>query len=364
MAPVRVVYLLNEASETSIPLEVAASLDAPDLEVDVCSFFEPAADTFGVDVYWLGATSQLDPRAYARFVRFVRRRDADVVHVHPNGTGSVIRALLAPTDVGLVTTEHTDHRSFSRPKRAVNGITNALSDVIVVNSNATRESLYGWERWLASRMESRITVIHNGVDVDGTAGQAGSGLAPELPDGVVLGTVGRMVKAKRQDALLRASRRLIEDRDDVHLVLGGDGPLRSDLEALADELGIADRVRFLGRLSERRAAHLVMDGLDVFAFPSEFEGFGVAVAEAMALETPVVANDLPVLREIVGDAGVLVDTTDIDAFAGALEGLLDERGRRERLARRGRNRISEEFPLSATVSAHEELYAGLARGDG
>ncbi|WP_226010906.1 glycosyltransferase [Halomicrobium salinisoli] len=359
-----VLVFLNEASESSIPLQVASDIQEPDVDVHVCSFFEPDDNTFGVDVEWLGARSQFDPLAYYRLVKFVRTIDPDVVHIHPNASGSVARVLLSAVGPALVSTEHNVHDHFGRLKRVVNGITNPLNDVVVANSETTRDSLSGWESALLSLTNTPVQVIHNGVDIEAITAASNQATVSSLPDGFLVGTAGRLVPQKNQSALVRAAAPLLRDRDDSALVIVGDGPLRAELEAVAAELGISDQTHFLGYLPERTDVYAVMDELDVFVFPSQYEGFGVAIAEAMALGTPVVANDIPILREVVGDAGVFLDVSDTAAFAAALTDLAENDCRRTELARRGSERIERRFSLERTVEEHVRMYRRIARGDG
>lgn len=359
---IRVLIVLNEAGEASIPLEVAANINVSDINIDVCAFFEPDDETFGVDVHSLNASSQVDPMAYLRLLKLVRELNPDVVHVHANATGSVARVLLTATDdATIVTTEHNTHDDFGHIKRILNGVTNTLNDVVIANSHATRDSFADWEQQLFDTTGTLVRVMHNGVDVDAIEQARDNADPPVLPDGFLVGTAGRLVEQKNQAALIRAAAPLVETNDDVHVVLVGSGPLRDDLETLATRLGIHDHVHFLGYLPRRRDVYGVIDALDIFVFPSAYEGFGVAVAEAMALETPVVVNDISVLREVVGDAGIFVDVEDETSFTEVLTRLSQDDRQREDLGRRARERIHEQFTLTETVSAHKTLYRKSAK---
>ncbi|MFB6141779.1 MAG: glycosyltransferase family 4 protein [Halorientalis sp.] len=359
MAEVSVLHVLNQASETSIPLEIAARLPEEGVDVEVCSFREPAEDTFGVEVHSLGASSQLDPRSYLRLVRLVRRLDPDVVHVHPNATGSVVRVLLAAFDVTLVTTEHTSHERFGSAKRLLNGTTNALNATLVANSRPTLGSLARWERVLLRVTGTETVVVHNGVDVSAIEDAAEPDSLPVDPSRFLIGTVGRLSPVKNQAALLRAVAPLLEEHDELAVVVVGNGPLRADLNALAEDLGISDAVHFLGRL-DRRDVYDILTVLDVFAFPSHHEGFGVAVAEAMAAGVPVVASDIPALREVVGEAGLYVDPDDVASLRDALRTLHEDPTRREELASAGAERVRSQFSLDSTVQEYAALYESLA----
>ncbi|MHC4410535.1 MAG: glycosyltransferase [Planctomycetota bacterium] len=130
-----------------------------------------------------------------------------------------------------------------------------------------------------------------------------------LDEGRWLGCVARLHPIKDHATLLRAVA-----RTEWRLALVGAGPLESDLRGLANELGIRARVRFCGEIPD--AARLYR-AFDRFVLASHREGFGLVLLEAMAAELPIVASDA--MAEIVGDAGRLYATGDVDALAAALQ---------------------------------------------
>jgi alpha-1,3-rhamnosyl/mannosyltransferase len=99
-------------------------------------------------------------------------------------------------------------------------------------------------------------------------------------------------------------------------------------------------------------------GATVFAFPSFHEGFGLPVLEAMAAGATVVASDIPAIREVAGDAAVLVPPGDVQQWAGALEDILATPSRRAELAEAGRRRAAL-FPWASTAAATLEVYKEL-----
>ncbi|MHB8831220.1 MAG: glycosyltransferase family 4 protein [Patescibacteria group bacterium] len=139
-----------------------------------------------------------------------------------------------------------------------------------------------------------------------------------------VGMVGVMDRAhpfKGVDVLLRAVAKLPSN---VHVKLVGDGDRRKDYEKLAKELGLNERAHFVGRLEQGKLVE-ALQGMDVFAFPSTSgaEAFGLAMLEAMACGVPVVASDLPGVRAVAKDAGLIVAVNDPNALADGLRRLLD-----------------------------------------
>ena len=357
--PIRVLVVLEGADESSIPLEVAAGVEATAGDIDqvVCAFRPAGRETFDVDVVSLEGETRLDPRPYRRLDVLVR--DADVVHVHPIAVGAVVRVLAAAHGVPVVMTEHNTHSDYGRVKNLVNGTANALSDVVVAVSEATAEDVRRWERLLLRAASVRTTVIHNGVDPESVRAAADRPAPVALPDGLLVGAGGRLVAQKNLETLVEAVAALGDDRPDLHVVVTGDGPKREPLRNLARDRGVGDRVTFTGFLPERADVHALLARLDLYAMPSWHEGFGVAALEAMAAGLPVVASDIPPLRELVDGGGLFVDPSDAGALADALDELARDRDRRRELGRTARERAAS-FRIGDTVDAYAELYRDIA----
>jgi glycosyltransferase involved in cell wall biosynthesis len=142
---------------------------------------------------------------------------------------------------------------------------------------------------------------------------------------------------KNLDRLVRALPEL--DADVVLVLPGSPTAYESQLRALAQELGVAERLRFPDWLSDEQLAGLYRLG-DVFALPSLIEGFGLPVLEAMAHGLPVACSNVSALPEVAGDAALLFDPERQEEVTGAIRRLLDDRALAERLRARGRERVA------------------------
>lgn len=147
----------------------------------------------------------------------------------------------------------------------------------------------------------------------------------------------------------------------VGLVFAGPTAGRADeLERLAQQLGIGERLRILGRVDDAVLAGLYRDA-KLLCMPSLGEGFGLPVLEAMAAGLPVVASDLPAIREVAGDAAVLVAPGDAEALASAISDVIGEQQLSATLRQNGRKRASA-FTWDATAEATVRAYhAALAK---
>lgn len=163
--------------------------------------------------------------------------------------------------------------------------------------------------------------INNAIDVELVAQQA-MGLEDarkvlKLPsNGMIFGTVGRSVKGKRQLELIHAFHQFATRRSDVYLVVIGNGELHAELVAYVTAHNLHDRVYLLGYIPQ---AVNYLRAFDVFVFPSESEGFGIALLEAMALSLPVIVNEVEPLQSIVADVGLVVDSQDVEAMVKAMD---------------------------------------------
>jgi glycosyltransferase involved in cell wall biosynthesis len=180
-----------------------------------------------------------------------------------------------------------------------------------------------------------------------------------IPEGSkVVSFVGGMDKPhafKGVDVLLKAVAQLPRD---TWCLLGGDGELRPGFEKLAQNLGIADRVKFAGRVAERDLPDVYRAG-DVFAFPSisGAEAFGLVALEAQACGIPVVASDLPGVRTVVADkaTGLLTPAGSVDELAVHLRLMLENPEMRRAMGEAGRKRVVEKF----TWKKHLEGLMGI-----
>jgi glycosyltransferase involved in cell wall biosynthesis len=163
--------------------------------------------------------------------------------------------------------------------------------------------------------------------------------APEEPP--LFLALGNLQPRKNLITLIRGFRRLVTERPDTpeRLVIVGQEWLRAEtIRGEAEDLIRSGRVRFTGYLADEQVVGLLQRAT-AFAFPSVYEGFGLPVVEAMAVGTPVLVADIPVMREIAADAAVRLPPTDPGAWAEALGDLAGDPERRAALAAAGRENI-------------------------
>jgi sugar transferase (PEP-CTERM/EpsH1 system associated) len=206
--------------------------------------------------------------------------------------------------------------------------------------------------------QDAFTVLYNGVDLDrfGTPRRntAGTGEGP-----VRITAVGRLVPVKNYPSLLRALASLPTGSSWVCRMVG-EGPEREALQSLADSLGIANRVQFLGHRDD--VAQVLADS-DIFVLPSLSEGLSNTLLEAMATGNAVIATDVGGNGEVVHHrhSGQLVPAGDDAALATALTAIVSDAGLRARYAAEAARRVREDFGMPAMIQRYADLYQSVCR---
>ncbi|MEZ5962875.1 MAG: glycosyltransferase [Planctomycetota bacterium] len=220
---------------------------------------------------------------------------------------------------------------------------------VVVPSQTLREvALRTWRL-----PTSLVRYLPNGVELSRFAPRA-----PRSGGDVVVGCVAHFRPEKDVPALIQAFSRC-RARERARLVLVGDGPDRARAEAVARDLGVAARVRFVGAVQDTTPEYA---GMDVFALSSRTEQMPLVVLEAMAAGLPVAAPRVGDVASMVDadNARFVVAPRDPAALAAALDELIENEPLRRRLGERNRARAAAEYELGARLDAHVQLYEEIA----
>jgi glycosyltransferase involved in cell wall biosynthesis len=271
----------------------------------------------------------------------------DVVHS--------VDLILPPTRRPLVATVHDAaaiEEPALHPPRAVQQTANRIASlrratVVIANSHATADAI--------RRFNPDVPEI---VVVPLAAQQLPEPAGRPVVDGPYLLCVGEVAVRKDHVTLVRAFAQT--DVDGARLVIAGPpGSGSAALHAELERYGLGDRVVVTGLVDDATLAELYA-GARAFCLPSRQEGFGIPLVEAMQRGVPIVASDLPAVREVAGDAGVLVPAGDVTAFARAMESVCADDSLHARLAAAGRaraGRFSVSAMIEGTLAAYERALA-------
>ncbi|UCE01866.1 MAG: glycosyltransferase family 4 protein [Candidatus Latescibacterota bacterium] len=320
----------------------------------------------GIACQALTMRSGLDFPSAVRLARLVRDDAFDLVHAHDPQSHSIARAAqgichAASLHANLFVTHHdlAAERSASGHLRD-----DATGVHHVVSSRHVRDGLV--RRGVDAK---RIAVVPNGVDVERlSASRNAAAHDPwELKSrGMrLVGSVGSLTREKNPALLLQAFALLRQQIPDVHLLLVGDGPLRSGLQKRARQLGIADAVTFGGPMED---TSMVFALLEVFVLSSDIESLCSTALDAMAAGTPVVATAAAGILNLVrhGTSALVVPPRDAESLAQAIALLLRRPDLAQDLVRGGREvaqQHSVDRMVEATLGAYREL-GQFANGSG
>jgi sugar transferase (PEP-CTERM/EpsH1 system associated) len=254
---------------------------------------------------------------------------------------------------------HTLHGAmFDQGRRAwLRHIAAKLADAHVAVSQSTADFMLKHNEVPSSKLH----VVLNGIDLSrfrpDLAARRRIRAELGIPEGAwVAGAVGRLSQVKNHALLLRAAAGVLSDGG--RLLLVGDGPEAAPLRALADELGIGDRVVFAG---ERHDVPELLAASDVFVLSSTSEGLPLSMVEAMATGLPVVSTAVGGIPALVadGETGFLVPSGDVDALAAKLAALKADPGRAEAMGRRGRALAMGRYSAERMMASYMDIYEGL-----
>ena len=299
------------------------------------------------------------PKNVTSLAKFARAHEIEVVHAHA-ARDYHLAALAVKLAVSLGARSRlvlTRHVLF--PLRNINKpLLKGAARVIAV-SQAVAESL----RQNGVIESSKITVVHNGIDID----RFERPIVGNNDSRVVIGTVGHLAPIKGHDIFVRAAALISARRQDVQFVVIGEDKSpekdhRKSLENLVSELGLKGIVTMPGWRDDMPA---MLSSLTVFVSAARSEPFGLAIVEAMAAGLPIVATASEGALEIIedGHTGKLVPVEDHEALAQAINTLLDNPAERERLARNAHLAARERFSLARMARDTEQVYREVLATD-
>lgn len=341
---------------------------------------QPILD-LGCPVSSLGLTSIRDlPRGVTRLVRLLKQHPVDLIHTHLYGANLVGRAAAALAGVPVVSSIHNpDYEPavlednpalFPAKVWALNRLDRLTARVarprFVAVSEYVRQSAM---QYLGIRPD-RATVIYNPIEISRfTRGPHTAAAAAQLrreldipPDAPVLLSVARLDPQKGLRYLVEALPAIVRKFPTaVAVFVGGGSPeARAALEMLADTHGVRRHVRFAGVQADITP---YLEVCDVFVMPSLYEGLGIALVEAMAMERPCVASRTTAIPEVVDDgvSGLLVLPADAAGLAAAIVDLLRDPARRARMGVEGRRIAHERFDVTRNIHQLEAVYESAVR---
>lgn len=329
-------------------------------------FFGPE-DALAADIEATGATVRhfdesfrFDPRAIVRFNRFLKENHVDVLHLHLPYAQTIGRVIGSLNVDDIVSTQHNVPKNYHLVTRTTERITRPLDDVTVAVSKGVERAFTG-SAHTPGQLDNNWCTIYNGIDVDefgrGVENADGHSIRQQLdipPDAPLFLNVGRYVPVKGQTTLIEA---FAQSALDAHLVIIGHGPLKDTLRSEISNRGVENTVHVTGRVPE---VHPYYAAADVFVSASESEGHPITVLEAMAATLPVIAPDIPGVREAVNndETGVLYSPDRTGRLVQAMAELIEDE-EQTRYGRAGYKRVESQFDVQIMANTYLRLYKRL-----
>jgi glycosyltransferase involved in cell wall biosynthesis len=320
----------------------------------------PALETAGVEVHCLGGKTMWQfPLVVARLKRLLVVQNPQIIQTflfHANVLGRIAarRARVEFVVSGIRVAERA-----SRWHLWLDRLTAGWVDRYVCVSRPVAE----FSQTRGGLPASKLVVIPNGVDLDRfPAPQTADLSALGVPAGRrVVTFVGRLHRQKGVEWLIETAGAWLARLPDHDLLLVGTGPLQDRLESACRTAGITDRVHFAGW---RGDVPEILTASDLLVLPSAWEGMPNVVLEAMASRRPVVATDVEGVRELLGPSAALqlVPYGNTQELINKIVGLMSDPAMAAAVGQQNRRRVEDQFPISRTISAYEDLWTSLATG--
>lgn len=353
-------------------LNTARHADPRHLAVSVCYLrdqrdpgfdMDRRASELGISYFEVRERHSIDPAVWRSLRRLVRDQRADIIHAHDYKSDLLALLVARVEPVVPVATAHGWTGATKRERFLYYPVDRRLlcrfPRVVAVSEQIRAVLLRQGAR------AERVIVLRNGIDAqrmrrdrDREAGiRSALGLAPT---DFVIGAVGRLAPQKRFDLLLQAVATLLPCRPNLRLLIAGEGDQRRNLESQARALGLGEVCRLLGHRRDMATLH---HAFDLFVQSSTYEGTSIALLEAMAMETPIVATDAGGTADLIesGVHGLLVPPDDAESLARAIDLAVANPSDRAQRAAAARRRVERELSREVWSRAMDRIYLDLLR---
>jgi glycosyltransferase involved in cell wall biosynthesis len=301
---------IHNAIGTSMDLAVLCDNNPP--------FLEMLKNYKCCEIFSLGSKSVYNPLLVFKIIPFFKKYDIIHVHLFPCLYWVAIAKIISFSNCKLIFTEHSTNnrrRKFPIFKLLDRLIYSNYSQIIAI----TKEVKTELERHLSITYNSNIVVINNGINIEKyrKSNRYDKKIFFNTEDVIILIQVSRFNEPKDQPTVIKAMNLLPKN---IKLLLVGDGELKSNCEKLVFNLALEERVLFLGY---RTDVPELMNTSDIIIQSSNWEGFGLAALEGMAIGKPVIVSDVPGLSDLVHGAGLLFSKGDYVSLANQILLLLN-----------------------------------------
>lgn len=360
---IRLTYVLNIFGAGAVPnilLDLIPELEGYDINIVSLQDIDKENDYMvkkchdkGIKLETLKLKRKQLIKSYFYLKDYFQRNKPDIIHSHL-GRSDILSALCKPDDSKLITTFHNVRKNYNNIIKLMYWFTDNMVNCRLSVSKAVKYSWY--DQWY---LNSDNVVIYNPVNSDRIENSGTVDLLKKEfninPNDKVILTIGRLIEQKGHIYLIEAMNKICQYKSNVKLIIAGEGKLDQYLEDEIKKRSLEDNIFLVGFRSDIPELLYLTD---LFVFPSLWEGLGLAVLEAMLSRVPVIASDIPALREYIenGKNGYLVDYNDVDKMAERIIELLEDRQLRTEFAESGYKLVKELFAVDKIAKQYDALY--------
>ena len=329
--------------------------------------FEEIAKNEKVDLFFIGIKSGIDIVGAVKFIRFLRGKKYDIIHLHTRNFLSILLVSLFARKTAIIISHHTgvqntdagDIKMQNKTKIFYTLFSKRFERILAI-SNTVRESLIND---LGVDAPDKIEVIYNGIDLNkfNNSRRIPSDLHHlKRANKNIIGFVGRMVPFKRPELFIKIASAMVDKSDKYFFIMVGDGPELERCKELIAEYNLDKSFELLGF---RRDIPDILQLFDALLFTSEGEGFGIVLIEAMAMGVPVFSIDDGAVSEIIRheENGILLDTLDPENLARQIIDVYGNNKLIEKIKKHSVKDVRERFSIEKSVNKMESVYERVLR---
>lgn len=369
MVKTRILLMIDDASLGGGQMHVlllAKYLSQSKFEVSIATesqgWLVDAANALKIPLYQINISNKLTWQAFKEVQTLLKTKKFDIIHTH-GGTAGFWGRLLSRIFTKSSKIIHTYHGLHylnntslkSRIFQIIDQILLSITDQTICVCHA--DYIGGLTAKVLSSNSS--TIIYNGIEIDKFSEILDKEKSQKIfnidNETFIFGNVARLHQQKGHKILLQAFAKIVKSHNNAHLLIIGDGELKEELISLTENLGISDKVKFLGKRSDIGE---FLSAIDIFVLPSLWEGQPIALLEALAMGKPCIASAVNGIPEIInhGVNGYLVNPNDIDNLYQAMVLLMSDNKLCEQLSNQSKITISDKFSAQNMANETAILY--------
>ncbi|MFZ4632501.1 MAG: glycosyltransferase [Patescibacteria group bacterium] len=312
--------------------------------------FKSILKSKGIEIISLEKKGLIDLKNFFQIINEIKKIQPDIIHTHLGGDiYGRFAAKICKTPV-IVSTEHNLNYSERTSAAYLKTFSAKYANKIFAVSEAVKKDAI--KRYNLN--PEKIETIYNGIDLNIFKTESENSRTEK--ENYVLGGLGRLTEQKGFATLIDAV--LKTKHKNYQVNIAGTGELETELKNRIKTLGLSDRINLLGLVDSKK----FIDDLDIFIFPSNWEGLGLAVLEAAALKKPIIASNIDGVKEIINlNSGLLFEANNVSNLAEKIDYLIDNINSSETQERvkAAHEKVVNTFSLEKMIKSYESAYENL-----